>query len=146
MQNVTDNKVFMDSIMWEYQLVFLKDYFVNNGLSVVAVDPTKNGKAVGMFSSMDEASINWSFGLMCAAMGVSNKIYGNNPRQAEFDQVVMAANTELGKEMDFLQKKYKLKSKEKLVCEMASLGVHPDYQGKGIAKVLTRLLIENSKK
>ena len=95
---------------------------------------------------MDAAAIKFSWGLLCKSIPVARKSYSRNPRQPEFDTIVMEANTELDQELDFLKKKYKLKNKENLVCEMAALGVSPDYQGKGIAKHLTRLLIENSKR
>ena len=55
-------------------------------------------------------------------------------------------NTELNKELDDIVKKYNLKSKEGVVVEMFTVGVHRDFLGKNISTNLTKCLVENSKK
>ena len=54
-------------------------------------------------------------------------------------------NVDLQIELKEIVKKYKLKSNKGVICEMLAVGVHKDFQGKGIAKFLTQVLLQNSK-
>ena len=56
--------------------------------------------------------------------------------------IIQELNVDLKEEVNFLKKTYKLKDKQCLVGEMCWLSVDPKYQGRGIAKHLSRLLHE----
>ena len=54
-------------------------------------------------------------------------------------------NASLNIERKSIVKTHKLKNDIGVICEMMAVGVDKNHQGKGIAKALTKLLLQNSK-
>ena len=67
-----------------------------------------------------------------------NKI---SPGLKKYDEVIAQLNVDLDIELELIIKCQKLKNDVGIICSMLCVGTHKDYQGRGISKVLTRLLV-----
>ena len=137
------NKPELTKISFDQQLITWSEVTIDNGLSVVAIDST-NGKVVGGFTSMDAEAMP-GFCAIMKSIGHFYDTYKLMPRVGEFIEVINQLNEDLSKEIDQIVKINKLKNKKNILCEMAAVGVHKDYTGRGIAKELTNCLLQNSK-
>ena len=132
-----------------FHLELISQWTVNNGLSTVAID-VESGRCIGVFTALDPAKMEKEvgFGFIMKMIPVMNKVYKINPRQKESDAFLQNINDDLNAERKMIKSKYLKSQKDEsgIICEMGSLSVHPDFQGKGIAKHLTRLILEAAKK